>query len=362
MKHSILIIGTALLSISVYAAKQKFNCTVTGKITNADGKIIMIKNLTGRKTDTLLVTNNQFTYKSVLIEPTPFLVSNEANSTYQVFFAEPNSNITIEYDQKDSRIVKVEGSKNQPIFESLLQKQSVLQKEAGRVQQIYATTDNKDSLNNVMKSINETLKANFFDYLKVNGETEVAAFVIYSSITQAQNIPLSVADSMVNNLHGKVLESYYGKENTKLISRMRAVEVGTYAPNFTLSDSTEKKMYSLSTFKGKYLLVDFWASWCGPCKQEIPYLKKAYEKYKSKGFEIMSVSLDDKRSNWIAALKQFEMPWAQISDVKGFKSVVNELYHIPSIPKTLLLDKEGKIIATDLRGDDLDKKLEELLP
>jgi thiol-disulfide isomerase/thioredoxin len=108
-------------------------------------------------------------------------------------------------------------------------------------------------------------------------------------------------------------------------------------------------------------LIDFWASWCGPCKAEIPYLKTAYNNFHKKGFEIISVSLDDKKDKWTAALRQYQMPWIHISDVKGFQSQVNSLYHVPSIPKTLLLDKTGKIIATDLRGEALDRKLEELL-
>ncbi|HNF71558.1 MAG TPA: TlpA disulfide reductase family protein, partial [Chitinophagaceae bacterium] len=133
------------------------------------------------------------------------------------------------------------------------------------------------------------------------------------------------------------------------------------APDFTLPDSTGTKKYTLSKIKRSYLLVDFWASWCGPCKGEIPFMKTAYERFHKKGFEILSVSLDDKKDNWLNALRYFQMPWPQVSDVKGFRSVVNDLYPIPSIPKTLLLDPEGKIVATDLRGPALDQKLEELL-
>ena len=161
-------------------------------------------------------------------------------------------------------------------------------------------------------------------------------------------------------LKGDARQSFFGKETAKSIEKLKSVTVGYTAPDFTVPDSSGK-LYSLRTFRGHYLLVDFWASWCGPCKGEIPYLKEAYTRFHDKGFRILSVSLDDKRDAWMNALHTFQMPWPQVSDVNGFHSVVNELYPIPSIPKTLLLDPEGKIIATDLRGHALDQRLEQLL-
>jgi thiol-disulfide isomerase/thioredoxin len=166
---------------------------------------------------------------------------------------------------------------------------------------------------------------------------------------------------MYGILGKEAVNSFYGQELNKMLAKLRAIEVGYMAPDFTLPDSSGKKKITLSSFRGKYVLIDFWASWCGPCKAEIPFLKQAYTKYQNKGFEIVSVSLDDKKPNWLAALNQYQMPWVHISDVKGFNSVVNELYHVPAIPKTLLLDQTGKIIAKDLRGPALDKKLDELL-
>jgi peroxiredoxin len=136
--------------------------------------------------------------------------------------------------------------------------------------------------------------------------------------------------------------------------------VGNVAPEITLSD-TAGKTISISSFRGKYLLIDFWASWCGPCRQENPSVVKMYHQYHDKGFEILGVSLDSDRNAWIKAIQKDQLAWAHISDLKGWGSVVVPMYKIQGIPFTCLLDKEGRIVAKNLRGKMLELKLKELL-
>jgi thiol-disulfide isomerase/thioredoxin len=119
----------------------------------------------------------------------------------------------------------------------------------------------------------------------------------------------------------------------------------------------------LSSFRGKYVLVDFWASWCGPCRQENPNVVKLYNKYKGKGFTILGVSLDkagDKPA-WLAAIKNDGLTWTQVSDLNGWSNLAARLYGVQSIPQNFLIDPQGKIVAKGLRGDDLDAALEKLL-
>jgi peroxiredoxin len=132
------------------------------------------------------------------------------------------------------------------------------------------------------------------------------------------------------------------------------------APGFTLPDTTGK-MISLASFKGKYVLVDFWASWCGPCRKENPYLVKAYHRFQSKGFEIISISIDASKKSWCTAIQTDSLPWIHVSDGKAGQGPVPDAYGIKSIPKNVLVDKTGKIIARNLRGEELEKKLEEIL-
>jgi thiol-disulfide isomerase/thioredoxin len=136
---------------------------------------------------------------------------------------------------------------------------------------------------------------------------------------------------------------------------------GEMAPDITLADR-EGKILPLSSTRGKVVLLDFWASWCGPCRMENPNVVKAYEKYKNKGFTVFSVSLDQSKDKWLAAIAKDGLVWENhVSDLKGWGSAGAALYQVRGIPATFLLDKTGKIIARNLRGPALEKKLEELL-
>ncbi len=135
---------------------------------------------------------------------------------------------------------------------------------------------------------------------------------------------------------------------------------GALAPPITLP-TPEGQTVSLASLKGKFVLIDFWASWCGPCRHENPNVVAAFNKFRDKGFTILGVSLDENKDKWMAAIKADGLTWTHISDLKGWESVAARDYHVESIPTNFLLDKEGKIIARDLRGPALEAKLAEVL-
>ena len=134
---------------------------------------------------------------------------------------------------------------------------------------------------------------------------------------------------------------------------------GAEAPVFSLK-TPEGEEVSLKEYRGKITLIDFWASWCGPCRRENPNVVKMYNKYKSKGFEIIGVSLDRQKDAWVKAISKDGLTWKHVSDLKGWKNAVAQAYSVSSIPHTVLVDREGKIIARNLRGAMLEAKLIEI--
>ena len=145
----------------------------------------------------------------------------------------------------------------------------------------------------------------------------------------------------------------------KEVKQAQALQMGGLAPDFT-QKTPQGEALSLSDLRGQVVLLDFWASWCGPCRRENPHVKKLYERYKDEGFTVLGVSLDKNRDRWLAAIEQDGLEWHHVSDLRGWSNTVARQYGVRSIPHTFLLDREGKIIGAKLRGASLEKKLEEL--
>ncbi|MRG44124.1 redoxin domain-containing protein [Chitinophaga sp. SYP-B3965] len=171
-----------------------------------------------------------------------------------------------------------------------------------------------------------------------------------------------VADSLYRSLSDNLKKDPEIKKLDVQLTAAVAVGIGKIAPEFTLNDP-EGKPVSLSSYRGKYVLVDFWASWCVPCRAESPYVKRAYDVHKSKGLEILGISLDTQasRDKWIEAIKKDGLTWTQVSDLVGPESPVAKAYGVEGIPANFLIDPLGKVIAVNLRGGDVELKIAQLV-
>ncbi|MFD2582425.1 redoxin domain-containing protein [Pedobacter vanadiisoli] len=207
-------------------------------------------------------------------------------------------------------------------------------------------TKDKDSLKKIFISQNPN------SFISLVALTEIAKNE--DDITEIESLYKKLSTTLKNTQKAKAFKkSLYNKE---------AAAIGKIAPDFTQNDVNDKPVH-LSDFRGKYVLLDFWASWCGPCRKENPNVVVAYQKYKDKNFTVLGVSLDQpgKKDAWLAAIKADGLPWTQVSDLQSWNNAAAKLYQVSSIPQNFLIDPNGKIIAKNLRGEALTEKLAAIL-
>ncbi|GAB3223072.1 TlpA disulfide reductase family protein [Hymenobacter seoulensis] len=306
----------------------------------------------------------QFRFSGALPEAGIYQV--KLNDQNQVLLALENGT-TVELSgdaQKLGQSYTVKGSSDSEMLQKLSLNLQASREQMQRLEQRFNQaaqqnrTDSIAILQAKAMSMQKAGSASIARLVRQNPGSVVSAFVMSSVVNPDDHFAL--ADSVANAVKKTRPESRYTKNLVARLEPLRTTAIGVQAPEISLA-SPDGKAVALSSLRGKYVLIDFWASWCGPCRQENPNVVKAYNKFKGKGFEIYSVSFDQDRGKWLKAIQNDGLSWTHVSDLKGWESAAGQTYGIKSIPQSYLLDPQGRIIAKNLRGEELQSTLASVL-
>jgi peroxiredoxin len=370
-----LIVGFALVSGVAFSQEKPF--TIAGSVkgkTEPVQKVYLSYRANGNNIiDSTTPKNGGYTFAGKVAEPVraqliakPALAGPDwrpSRKNVALLFISPGK---IEVTSIDSfSNVTIKGSAANDEYAKIEKEMKVINDKGNELNKQYMDFDKaKDEAgkNKIMaqfKELDKQSKEVYSSYLKANPNSPIAMFAINQFA--GYDINADEVDPLFTTLPASVKSYPSYKEFSDRLATARKIGVGKQALDFTQNDTLGKPV-SLSSFKGKYVLVDFWASWCGPCRRENPNVVSAFNKYKDKGFTVLGVSLDqpNAQARWIKAIHDDNLTWTHVSDLKYWNNEVAQLYGVRAIPFNLLLDKDGKIIAKNIRGEELQTKLAQL--
>ncbi|UYQ92508.1 AhpC/TSA family protein [Chitinophaga horti] len=349
-----------LATTAAYAQKQP-GFVLNGEVKGMSAGKLYISHTEAKKqvNDSVMVKDGKFTYKGTNAGEMYYL--NVAGTRRGYSFFSDKGVLSLKTDTTFKDVTFTGSRYNTHLREWFDAWNSITPKAGGYYKRLDAANKVKDTaaiaeVRGLFDDLQRELDTAVFTLVRKYPASPVAPWVI---IDRYINYPApEKVDLLLPKLKPEALNSVYGKEITEI--RKIAAKTGIGAkPEFALAD-TAGNIVKLSSYRGKYVLVDFWASWCGPCRKENPNVVTAFNKYHDKGFEVLGVTLDTKKDAWLAAIAKDGLAWSHVGDLKGWKSDIVEEYGIRAVPTNFLLDPSGKVIAKDLREEALQQKLAQL--
>jgi peroxiredoxin len=346
---------------------SKPHYVVKGMIDGSDSITFYLQKREAGKTitiDSAVSKKGSFTIKGGAIEY-PQLVQLVAGSTRKrtAFYLE-NSDIFISGNLDSLFNARITGSKTQDEYNAFIELNKSLSDKYSATYQEYQVArklNNPERLSQIEKQAdslqNEMTKLQK-DFVRNNPASYVTPAILASLSYEMAPEEL---ESMLNGLDTSLAALPQIKNLRERLTAMKAVSVGQKAPDFTMNDTNGNPVSLSSKLGPKLLLIDFWAAWCNPCRQENPNVVKVYNEFHKKGFDVLGVSLDQKKEDWLKAIADDKLTWTHLSDLKYWGNEAAKLYAVNSIPSNFLLDETGTIVGRNLRGDDLYKKVKEIL-
>lgn len=344
-------------------AQLKTGFTIKGTVKGLDTQVSLLSAVDGKTIITDKAVNGVFTLKGKLTAPN-LLQINFAGSKEGIDLFIGNDEVTITGDLADLKNVKIAGSAVENEYLDFKQEFYPLFEKLNNTGNLLKTEQDATKKNGLMQEYT-SLRTNILNasqkFIADKSASPVSSLLLVA-IVRLFETPDEL-EARYAQLKPAAKSGPFAAMIEKTIADAKTPQVGavgTQALEFTQKDVNGKAV-SLASFRGKYVLVDFWASWCRPCRMENPNVVNAYQTYKDKNFTVLGVSLDQSKPNWLEAIKADNLSWTHVSDLQYWNNAVAQLYHIQSIPANMLIDPAGKIIAKDLRGEALSQKLKELL-